>query len=109
MPHLRFRGLSSPQVQQISETLVIRIAELTQTPSAHFTCEWVATHFFFDGKPTAGEPFCEVLWFDRGAEMEKRVAQAITGFIQKLVPEKDVVVVFTMLGKNHYFENGEHF
>ncbi|SHF39310.1 protein of unknown function [Desulforamulus putei DSM 12395] len=50
----------------------------------------------------------EVAWFDRGQEIQDRVAKTITSFIQS-VGHEGVDVMFTFFVKNRYCENGEHF
>ena len=109
MPHLRVRFLTEEQTRELSVQLIPELAAKTQTPADHYTLELIATAAFREGKSVTGEPFCEVLWFDRGREMQDEVAQLITQVIQNVRPEVDVVVTFTNLPKDAYYENGRHF
>lgn len=109
MPHLRFRALEQNQVAQLSQTLIPEISKVTGTPEDYFTMEWISSAYFAQGKEFNADPFCEVLWFDRGQETQDQVARLITEQLNKMMPGRDVVVVFTLLSKNQYYENGRHF
>lgn len=106
MPHIRLRGLDKAKAQDIAKDLLEEVADATETPISHFTLELVATEFIQSQAP---EPFCEILWFDRGQQMQDKVAKIIAGYLKKAAPAKDVVVIFTVLEKAKYYENGKHF
>lgn len=109
MPHLRIRSLDSDQVAKLSTSLVAELAEITGAPADNFTLELVQTQFFQGGEVVASFPFVEVLWFQRPQAMQDACAVLITKRVKDVVPEQDVVVVFTELAKDGYYENGKHF
>lgn len=109
MPHLRIHALEKNQVAQLSQELIPVLAQATNTAADHFTVEHIPSSYFVAGQAAYGDPFCEVLWFDRGQAMQDQVAIAITEQIKKIQPDKDAVVVFTPLAKSSYYENGSHF
>ena len=109
MPHLRIRALEPEQVQQLSQKLLPELAEATGTPVDHFTLEHIPSRFFAAGEEAKGDPFCEVLWFDRGQEAQDLVARLITARLKGLEPKRDAVVVFGLYQKTGSYENGVHF
>lgn len=109
MPHLRLRFLTEDKALALSETMIPELAALTGTPADHYTLELVATKLFLGGRPAQGDPFCEVLWFDRGPAMQDRVAELITRHLRAVSPAGDVVVSFQPLARAAYYENGRHF
>ncbi len=109
MPHLRVRSLTPDQVAKLSTSLVSDLAEITGAPVDNFTMELVSTQFFQEGKVVTSFPFVEVFWFERPQAMQDACAALITKRVKDVVPEQDVVVVFTELAKDGYYENGKHF
>ncbi|ADN76130.1 Domain of unknown function DUF1904 [Ferrimonas balearica DSM 9799] len=111
MPHLRVRGLANEQVQALSEQLTDPLSQLFGCPDDHITIEAIASTFFFRGAPGGGYPMVELLWFDRGLDVQDQVARLITDTIRTLcqAPELDVAVIVSPLSQRHYYENGEHF
>ncbi len=109
MPHLRFRGIKKEEVKEISRELVDQLAEIVQCPRDWFTLEYIDTEFIFDGKESAGYPFVEVLWFDRGQEAKDRAGAVVTKLIRRRYPVEDICVIFTNLNEKDYYENGNHF
>lgn len=81
---------------------------ITQTPREHFTLELPISIYILDGKVVDGPPMVEVFWFDRGQELQDQVAKIIAEHIQS-AGYPDVDVIFTILYRNRYYENGEHF
>ncbi|MNK06306.1 hypothetical protein D3C87_242010 [compost metagenome] len=109
MPHIRMRGLKIEQVQTLSLELAAPLAEAMETDIDNFTFESVQTLFFSQGQENPGYPFVEVLWFARSQEVQDTCAKIITGKIQSLQAYEYVTVVFQVLNKNSYYENGKHF
>lgn len=111
MPHLRVRGLATEQVQALSDVLIDPLSQLFACPDDHITIEAIASTFFFRGQPGGGYPMVELLWFDRGLEVQDQVANLITKAIRELcqAPQMDVAVIVSPLSQRHYYENGEHF
>lgn len=52
--------------------------------------------------------FVDVLWFDRGQEIQDNVAKDITEYMKK-IGYKEITVIFHSLQKHSYYENGEHY
>ncbi|MEC6833807.1 DUF1904 domain-containing protein [Photobacterium toruni] len=111
MPHLRFRAIAFDTVKQLSATLVDNLQPLMECPREDFTLEHIPASFIFDGEVSDGYPFIEVFWFDRGQEVQDRVATVITAAIRKVVADnnQDVAVVFTALTPSAYYDNGQHY
>jgi hypothetical protein len=109
MPHLRFRAVTEAQVQTLSETLVSDLAMAMETSEDNFSFEYIGSRFFEKSKSTASYPFVEVLWFARSQEIQDRAAVLITDKVRKLTQAQDVVVIFQVLEKSAYYENGKHF
>lgn len=79
------------------------------TSEDNFTVELVETKFFARGTFTSADPFVEVLWFERGQEVQDASALRITELVQEQTKADYVSVVFTALPKSTYYENGKHF
>lgn len=109
MPHVRLRFVSEDKVLELSENMIPELAALTQAPVEHFTLELVETRLYLKGRPSMGDPFCEVFWFDRGQALQDQAAEIITRYLKKIKPEGDVVVYFSELRRESYYENGRHF
>lgn len=111
MPHLRFRALESSQVASLSLSLMKPLALLIPCPPDDITFESIASQFFYEGQPSVAYPFVEILWFDRGQEIQDKVAQLVTDAIRQLLddPNKDVAIIFTLLKAEQYYDNGSHY
>lgn len=103
------RALKKEQVQKLSQELVTELARTVMTSEDNFTFEWIASEFFFGGKPTTSYPLIEVLWFARSQEIQDETARLITAKVKEATQAADVVVVFQVLEKDAYYENSEHF
>jgi len=109
MPHIRIRATSEENVGKLSKELTPILAKETETPENYFTYEYVHTSFYSEGSKNPGDVFVEVLWFDRGQNIQDKVAGVITKAVHDLHGPGDIVVVFTPLAKECYYENGQHF
>lgn len=109
MPHIRVRAVAKEKVQELSRALIPELSKALNSPEDNFTLEAVGSDFFFEGKPSAAYPFIEVLWFERPQELKDRAAAVITNHIKALTMAADVIVVFQVLDKESYYENGAHF
>lgn len=107
MPHLRVRGLSAQQVQKLTSGLSSELAQALATQPDNFTFEYVATEFFAEGTSSMGWPFVEVLMFERPAEQKQACARVLSDRIRALSSAMDVTVIFQILDKANYFENGQ--
>lgn len=111
MPHLRLRAVEFDHVKAMSMTLVDELLPLMACPREDFTVEHVSTTFIFDGEVSDAYPFVEVLWFDRGQEIQDQVAEVITRIVRDELEdaELDVAVIFTALSPAAYYDNGRHY
>jgi hypothetical protein len=109
MPHLRVRGLSEEEVKEITVGIAEKLAELTSLPEDVFGIELIESKYFFKGKESeASPPLFEVLWFDRGQEIQDGAAQIIFEIMRQLNYD-DVRISFINLEKNRYYKNGKHY
>jgi len=108
MPQIKIRGVELKEICSLSNQLVNDLEEIINCPRNYFTVEYIPSTFISDGNISTGYPFVEVAWFDRGQEIQDKVAVSITHSIQS-VGYKNVDVIFTALKQNDYYENGEHF
>lgn len=77
-------------------------------PRDYFSLEVIQSVYVRDGEIVDGAPVVEVYWFDRGQEVQDKVAKIITKYINYIgYPEVDVI--FFVLEESRYYENGEHF
>lgn len=109
MPHIRVRGIQIEELKKMSKGLIDDLEKLVGCPRDYFTLEHIPSTFIMDGEETKGYPFIEVLWFDRGQEVQNQVAKAITDKVNHKNEYEDVCVLFRKLEENQYYENGEHF
>ncbi|KJR45645.1 hypothetical protein UF75_3966 [Desulfosporosinus sp. I2] len=108
MPQIKMRGIETEIVRKLSKKLIYELAEMTQSPRDYFTLEVIHSTFVMDGEVVPGYPFVEIAWFDRGQEIQDQVAQAISGLLKEAgCPNVDIM--FTVLEKPRYYENGEHY
>lgn len=108
MPQVKIKGIEGKEVFIISKELIDELQELLQCPRNYFSIECINSTFIMDGNYVSTYPIIEVAWFDRGQELQDKVAKIITKYIQSL-GYKDVDVIFTLLEEKRYYENGEHF
>jgi len=108
MPQLKIRGIEAEKIKRISKDLVNDLTEIVGCPRDYFTIECYNTTSIFDGEIVDTYPFIEVAWFDRGQEIQDKVAKTITKYIQTLDIES-LDIAFTIFEENRYYENGEHF
>ena len=65
--------------------------------------------FYRAGKIEQAYPFVEVLWFDRGQQVQDQVAVYLTSAIQNAIETADTAVIFTALEPQKYYDNGQHY
>lgn len=108
MPRLVFHAVPLAAVKQVSSALVAELADLMAVPAAYLVLEVVSSTVIQDGREAVGAPFVTVAWFDRGQEIQDRVAEVLTRhLVSGGVPEVDVC--FLPLERRSYYENGVHF
>lgn len=108
MPALKLKAINEKKVLNISKELIDELQELIQCPRDYFSIEVIQSKYIMDGKFVGGPPMIDVLWFDRGQEVQDKAAKIITKHINS-IGYKSVDVIFHSLDKNKYYENGEHF
>lgn len=108
MPIIKIKAIPQNDVSKISKTLIDDLQKATQIPREHFTLEIPTSIYIVDGQVVDGPPMVEVFWFDRGQELQDQVAIILTHHIQS-AGFQDVDVIFTILDRNRYYENGVHF
>lgn len=108
MPQLKIRGIETEKIRKISKELIDDLTKIIGCPRDYFTIECISTTSIFDGEIVTTYPFVEVAWFDRGQEVQDRVAKIITKYAN-LIGVQDLDMTFTVFEKNRYYENGEHF
>lgn len=108
MPQIKMRGIETEIVRKLSKQLIDELAVLTQSPRDYFTLEVIHSTFVLDGDIVPGYPFIEIAWFDRGQEIQDQVAQVISRLLNQM-GYSSVDIMFTVLEKPRYYENGEHY
>lgn len=108
MPALKFKSIEGKKLITISKVLIDELEGLLKCPRSYFTLEVIESRFIQDGSYVEGNPMIEVAWFDRGQEIQDEAAEIITRNINS-IGYKDVDIIFTMLDKSKYYENGVHF
>ncbi|KZL89936.1 DUF1904 domain-containing protein [Clostridium magnum] len=108
MPQIKIRGIDIEKISTISTNMIDQLEQIIDCPRDYFTIECISSTFIKNGKVDEGYPFIEVVWFDRGQQIQDNVAKSITNLIHNL-GYKNVDVFFTVLKENLYYENGDHF
>ncbi|MBD0788373.1 DUF1904 domain-containing protein [Vibrio sp. Y2-5] len=110
MPHFRFRAVEPQTVQNLSKPLTDSLQSLMNSPREDFTFEYIYTTFYAEGEVSAAYPFVEILWFDRGQEVQDKVAAIVTEQVKGIVgQDSDVAVIFTALSPVGYYDNAQHY
>lgn len=108
MPQIIFRGVNIEDVKSISKNLLLDLQEIIGCPNDYLTIEVIDSTFIEDGEITKGYPFIQVGWFDRGQDIQDRVAKSITKYLNE-VGYESCDVIFNVYSKTNYYENGNHF
>ncbi len=108
MPALKLKAIDAKKALTISKNLIDELQELIQCPRAYFSIEVTQSKFIMDGKFVGGLPTIDVFWFDRGQDVQDKAAKIITKHINS-IGYKNVDIIFHVLDKMKYYENGEHF
>lgn len=108
MPQIKVRGIDKEKILPINTKLINELTNIIGCPENYFTIEHIPSVFIKNGLIDNGYPFIEVAWFDRGQQIQDKVAQCITTFIHN-IGYKDVDIFFTVFKENNYYENGKHF
>ena len=98
MPQIIFKGVEKKDVNKVSEILPKFLSEVTNTPIDYFIIERPETVYYF-----GGYPLIEVIQFDRGKDIEKKIAKIISDEVKKC-GYKECEVYFTHIEKENYYE-----
>lgn len=107
MPMIKVKGISKDEVLKESTELIDRLVEVIECPRDYFTIELIENLFIFDGKEVEAPSIIEVAWFNRGQEVQDKVAKIITEHFKK--DRACLDVIFMDLETESYYENGVHF
>ncbi|NEZ47760.1 DUF1904 family protein [Clostridium niameyense] len=107
MPMIKVRGISKEEVIKESSKLIDLLVEIIECPRDYFSIELINNTFIMDGEVTDAPSIIEVEWFDRGQEVQDKVAKTITEYFKK--DRECLDVVFKSLECKNYYENGKHF
>lgn len=104
MPQLIFKGLKVTEVQQLSQSLLPQLVEISQTPKDHFMFEhYTGGELYLEGRRAQPYPLVEVILFARPQQMQDELAAAISKQILALgYPFCEIF--FTHLKKENYYE-----
>jgi hypothetical protein len=108
MPQLKVRGVELIRLCEMSKPMIDELEEVLKCPRNYFTIESINSTFIMDGEIAMNYPVVEIDWFDRGQEIQDKVAKIVTNYIHKAGYES-VDIIFTVLQEKKYYENGEHF
>ncbi len=107
MPMIKVTGISKEKVVKESKELIDELVEIIKCPRDYFRIELLDNTFIMDGSIVEAPQIIEVSWFDRGQEIQDKVAESITKHFKK--DEICLDVIFHSLKESCYYENGKHF
>lgn len=103
MPQLIFKGVKREDTIELSSKLPEKLSEMTGTPIDYFTIERPMTEYFSNGKEFEMYPLIEVIQFDRGLSLEKKMAELIQTEVKNL-GYNECEVYFTHVSEDDYYE-----
>ncbi len=107
MPQFLIKGMKLKEVQNISTQLVNELEEIIGCPRDYFRIECVESTLIKDGDVVTGCPMVQVNWFDRGQDIQDKVAASLSENIKRSGYEQ-VEIFFIVLERNKYYENENH-
>lgn len=107
MPMLKFKGIKKDEVIRESKNIIDELVEIIGCPRDYFTIELNENVFIMDGEEVEPSPMIDIYWFDRGQDVQDKVARAITKTFKG--NRECLEVVFYNLDEKCYYENGEHY
>ncbi|GAA0124563.1 MULTISPECIES: DUF1904 family protein [Clostridium] len=108
MPMLKIRGIEEEKILEVSTELINELEKIIKCPRDYFSIELVKSTYIMDGEKVKAPNIIEVSWFDRGQDIQDKVAKSITKhFKTEAMPCLDII--FHNLNEERYYENGEHF
>lgn len=109
MPQIKIRGIHENEILKIIENMIDNLVEAVKYPRDYFEIECIKSVAIRDGKIAKVYPFIEVVWFDKGQEVQNTVAKIITDSIRNNLNIESMDLAFTVFEKEKYYENGEYF
>ena len=109
MPQIKVRGISAQDLCKVSEGMIDKLVVTVGCPRDYFEIECIQSIAVRDGKIAPVYPFIEVAWFDRGQEVQDKVAKIITDTIRENLNIESLDMAFKVFEKEKYYENGQHF
>lgn len=109
MPQIIIRGIKPEKLCEISENMIDELVEAVKCPRDYFEIECIQSVAVRNGQISDAYPFVEVAWFDRGQEVQDKVAKIITDNIRNNLNVDSMDLAFTVFEKEKYYENGQHF
>lgn len=107
MPQLTVRGIDPNHMKNISGALLEELAGICECGKDNFTIDCLDVTSVFEGETVATFPFIEVAWFDRGASVRNRAAEAITRHVREgEAGIAEVEVAFKVYSEEAYYING---
>lgn len=103
MPQLIFKGVKKEDVCNFSKDMAQSLSEISDTPIDYFTFERPETNYFSNNSSFEMYPLIEVIQFDRGSEVEEKMAKQIATIV-KSCGYKECEVYFTHIDKKDYYE-----
>lgn len=103
MPQLIFKGIKREEAKEMSLILPEKLSTLTGTPKDYFTFEYPSTEYFFEGKEFKMYPLIEIIQFDRGLSIEKKMAEIVKKEIINL-GYSECEVYFLHVKEDDYYE-----
>lgn len=105
MPQFTVRGVSAMTMSQVTKCLTPDLAKIMACPEDYFTYDCISSQSFYGGHSVPTAPFIEILWFDRGREVQDKVAQAVNqAFTAAGV--KELELCFKPVQKCDYYADG---
>lgn len=103
MPILEFTGIEESTILKVQNKLIGKLCEVMGSENEDFT-------LMIEQKKqlTPLYHYVNVRWFDRGQEVQDKCAQIITELI-RAEGISSLDVIFHVLERNKYYENGVHF
>lgn len=103
MPQLIFKGVKKEDVQSLSMSLLAPLCEIASAPPHYFTFECVENTFFKEGRCWDVYPLVEIIQFDRGVEVETKMAETVANHV-KALGYPTCELFFTYVVRDRYFE-----
>lgn len=102
MPQLIFKGVKREDVIKLSKSLPSVLSDIATTPIDYFTFERPNTEYFFDGNEFEMYPLIEIIQFDRGRDVEKRMSETVQEHLLTL-GYLECEVYFTHISEEDYY------